>query len=92
MLEMPFHWVKITSSPPVERRDEVKAICEAHNARLAFDQIFYDPEGSAYALVRGPDDDSCEAGKLFAELNAIKVVFLVDADEKEKEDGSPEGD
>jgi hypothetical protein len=86
---MPYHWAKIPSSPPIDRRDEVKAICEAHNARLAFDQIFYDPDGSAYVLVRGPDD-SCEAGKLFEELNAIKVHLLVDADEKEKEDASPE--
>jgi hypothetical protein len=84
---MPFHWVKITSSPAIERRDEVRKICEAHKAHLAFDQIFYDPTGSAYALVQSPDD-SCEAGKLFEDLNAIKVLFLVDADEKEN--GSPE--
>lgn len=84
---MPFHWVKFTSSPPIERRDKVREICEAHNARLAFDQIFYDPEGSAYALVQGPDD-SCEAGRLFEDLNSIKVLFLVDADEKD--DASPE--
>ena len=84
---MPFHWVKIPSSPPIERREEVKKICEEHDARLAFDQIFYDPEGSAYALVQGPND-SCQAGKLFRELHAIKVLLLVDADEKE--DTSPD--
>jgi hypothetical protein len=79
---MPFHWVKIPSSPPIERRDRVREICKEHDARLAFDQIFYDPEGGAYALVQGPDDP-CEAGKLFEELKAIKVLLLVDADEKD---------
>ena len=44
---MPFHWVKIVSSPPVKRRDDVKKICHDHGADLIGGQIFYDEQSSS---------------------------------------------
>ena len=41
---MPYHWVKIHSSPPQERRDEIAGICIEHGARLVDNEIFYDDE------------------------------------------------
>ena len=79
---MPFHWVKIKSSPPVKRRDDVKRICHDHGADLIGGQIFYDEaEGTAFALVKGPDGEKGQSDLLEA-LQAEQWVGLVDADEK----------
>lgn len=79
---MPFHWVKIVSSPPVKRRDDVKKICHAHGADLIGGQIYYDDvEGAAYALVQGPDGEQGQSA-LLDELGALEWLGLVDADQK----------
>ena len=79
---MPFHWVKIVSSPPVKRRDDVKKICHDHGADLVAGQIYYDDaEGTAFALVEGPDGEK-EQQALLDALDALQWVGLVDADEK----------
>ena len=94
---MPFHWVRIPSSDPEERRAAVSDICKSHNAILCCDgQIFYDRQGKAYALVKVPEDP-CDEGALLRELRAIKVIFLVDATEQkallhgEEQAGTEEG-
>ena len=80
---MPFHWVKIGSSPPVKRRDDVKKICHDHGADLIGGQIFYDDEeGVAFALVEGPQGEQAQS-ELLAALGALQWVGLVDANEKE---------
>jgi hypothetical protein len=80
---VPFHWVKIVSSPPVKRRDDVKKICHDHGADLIGGQIFYDDEeGSAFALVKGPEGEQGQS-ELLAALGALEWVGLVDANEKE---------
>ena len=79
---MPFHWVKIVSSPPVKRRDDVKKICHDHGADLIGGQIYYDDaEGAAYALVEGPEGEQGQRELLDA-LGSLQWVGLVDADEK----------
>jgi hypothetical protein len=81
---MPFHWVRIPSSDPEKRRAAGSRICKRHNATLCCDdQIFYDRQGEAYALVKLPDDpDPCDEGALLRDLRAIKVMFLVNATEQ----------
>jgi hypothetical protein len=87
---MPYNWVRIPSSPPIERWEQVKGILGKYEgASLAFDEIFYDREGNAYALVEVPADP-CEVGKLLADLKAIKVLFLVDAHEKAEDESAAE--
>lgn len=79
---MPFHWLKIGSSDPEERRAAVIEICKRHNATLGCDeQIFYDRQGQAYALVTVPEDP-CDEGALLRELGAIEVLYLLDATEQ----------
>ena len=55
---MPFHWLRIPSSPPQKRRDDVEKICKEHGARLCEQQTFYDQDGQAYALVEVPGDEA----------------------------------
>lgn len=79
---MPFHWVKIGSSPPVKRRNDVKKICNDHGADLIGNQIYYDEAvGTAFALVKGPDGEQGQQDLLNA-LAALEWIGLVDADEK----------
>lgn len=79
---MPFHWVKIGSSPPVKRRNDVKKICNDHGADLIGNQIYYDESvGTAFALVKGPDGEQGQQDLLNA-LAALEWIGLVDADEK----------
>jgi hypothetical protein len=82
-LLVPFHWVKIVSSPPVKRRNDVKKLCNDHGADLVGGQIYYDDEeGSAFALVKGPDGEQ-EQKALLDALQSLQWIGLVDADEKE---------
>lgn len=78
---MPYHWVKIHSSPPQERRDEIAGICIEHGARLVDNEIFYDDEKGTFALVALPEDEEAALG-LMDELGAYSWVGLVNADEK----------
>ena len=80
---MPFHWVRISSSPPKKRRNEVAEICRRHNAKLCENQIFYDDD-NVHALIQTPDDPA-QVQALLAdpELGALEWLGKVDADEKE---------
>ncbi len=78
---MPFHWIRITSSPPQKRRDDVKKICKDYGARLCEEQTFYDGDGQAYALVELPAETP-RVEELLDELNATSWKGLVHADEK----------
>ena len=78
---MPFHWLRIPSSPPQKRRDDVEKICKEHGARLCEQQTFYDQDGQAYALVEVPGDEA-RVEQLLTRLNATSWKGLVHADEK----------
>jgi hypothetical protein len=78
---VPFHWLAITSSPPQQRRDEVREICQRHGGRLCENQIYYDEQGVAHALVEVPADDGKQRDLLDA-LGAQEWLGLVHADEK----------
>jgi hypothetical protein len=73
--------MKIRSSPPQERRDEVQRICRRHGGRLCEKQIYYDTRGGAYALVELPADPAKQKA-LIDELGATVYTGLVHADEK----------
>jgi hypothetical protein len=80
---MPFHWVRISSSPPQERRDEVKRTCEEYDAQLVGEQIYWDQSGQAYALIewrKEISDDDFDA--LLGKLGGTSWKGLVHADEK----------
>jgi hypothetical protein len=79
---VPFHWVRIASSPPKQRRDEVRQICQRHGARLCDNEIFYGGDDSAHALIEVPDDPAKQQA-LLADLGAVEAVGKVNADEKE---------
>jgi len=78
---MPYHWVKIPSSPPKQRRDEVKGKANGKGGGLVGNQIFYDGQGQAYALIKDPPD-AAALQELLSELGATDAVPLQDADEK----------
>jgi hypothetical protein len=78
---MPFHWLRIPSSPPQERRDQVRKICNEYGGRLVEEQIFYDESGQAYALISLPSGDG-SVEKLVGDLGATSWKGLVHADEK----------
>jgi hypothetical protein len=78
---MPYRWVKITSSPPKQRRDEVKDKASGKGGRLCENQIFYDAGGQAFALVQVPADPAKEHD-ILAAIGATESFGLVDADEK----------
>jgi hypothetical protein len=78
---MPYNWVKIHSSPPRQRRDEVRTKAGQKGGRLCEGQIFYDAAGQAYALVQVPDD-AAQRQDLLATLGASSALGLVDADEQ----------
>jgi hypothetical protein len=80
---MPFHWVRISSSPPQKRRDEVKQTCKEYGARLVGEEIYWDESGQAYALVewrRDISDDEFE--ELLGKVGGTSWKGLVHADEK----------
>jgi hypothetical protein len=85
---MPYHWVRIPSSPPRERRNDVWDICFRHGGRLCENQIFYDDEDVAHALVQLPDDPDAQLA-LLEELGADSFIGLVAADEKENDLSPP---
>jgi hypothetical protein len=78
---VPFHWTRLPSSPPRERRDNVREICRRHGGRLCDDQVYYDAEGQAHALVQLPADEGAQRA-LLDELEAQDWLGLIDADEK----------
>jgi hypothetical protein len=80
---MPFHWVRIRSSPPQERRDQVKQTCEEYGARLVGDEVYWDQDGQAYALVEWRNDVSDdEFEELLGKVGGTSWKGLVHADEK----------
>jgi len=79
---VPYHWAKITASPPKQRRNEVAAICRRHDGRLCENQIFFDDAGNVHALIAMPDDPAKQQA-LLDELGALEAVGAVDSDEKE---------
>jgi hypothetical protein len=78
---MPYHWVKIPSSPPRERRNDVWDICHRNGGRLCENEIYYDEQDQAYALVELPADSDRQQ-LLLEELGAISFTGLVHADER----------
>ena len=88
---MPYSWVKVQTSPPRQRRDEVADICRRHGGRLCERQIFYGEDGLAYALIEWPNREEA-AQALLEELEATDRVSLFDADEKaEMDEGGESG-
>ena len=79
---MPYHWLKIPSSPPKQRRDDVKDKTSGKGGNLVGAQIFYDANGQAYALIKDPGN-SGKLQELLADLGATESLGLVDADEKD---------
>jgi hypothetical protein len=79
---MPYNWVPIPSSPPRARRNDVWDICFRHGGRLCENQIFYDSDDVAYALIQLPDTSDSQLAFL-EELGAISYTAFVAADEKE---------
>jgi hypothetical protein len=78
-----FHWVRFSSSPPTQRRNDVRQICQRHGAPLANNEIYYgDDDDIAFALIEVPEDPAQQRA-LFEELGAIKAEGKVSADEKE---------
>jgi hypothetical protein len=80
---MPYHWVRIRSSPPQERRDEVRRTCEEYGAQLVGEQVYWDESGQAYALIewrRDVSDGEFEA--LLGKVGGTSWKGLVHADEK----------
>lgn len=88
---MPYHWAKISNSPPKQRRNEVAEICRRHGARLIHNQTFHDAEGNVFVLIDGPDDEAKWAA-LVNELQPFVWTGLVDADEKEAGKKPPHSD
>jgi hypothetical protein len=74
--------VKIPSSPPKQRRDEVKGKANGKGGGLVGNQIFYDATGQAFALIKDPGDPA-KLADLLADLGATDALALVDADEKD---------
>jgi hypothetical protein len=79
---VPYHWAKITNSPPKQRRNEVADICRQHDAKLIENETYYDDAGNVFALIKGPDDEAGQQALRDA-LQPLEWVGLVDADEKE---------
>jgi hypothetical protein len=76
-------WTRMHSSPPVQRRDEVREICRRHGGHLAENQIFYDGGGDyAYALIELPADADKQKA-LIDDLRAHQWTGLVHADDHE---------
>jgi hypothetical protein len=78
---VPYHWVKIPSSPPQERRNDVRKIVRSHDGRLVSDQTYYDEDGQAFALIEVPEGGAAREA-ILEELGAEAWVGLIDADEK----------
>jgi hypothetical protein len=71
------------SSPPTQRRNEVRQICQDHGAKLIGNEIFYGTDdGIAYALIE-VSDDPAEQQALLNDLGALEATGKVNADEKE---------
>ncbi|HWQ01917.1 MAG TPA: hypothetical protein VN449_07350 [Gaiellaceae bacterium] len=79
---MPYHWLKIPSSPPKQRRDDVKDKANGKGGSLVGAQIFYDATGQAYALIKDPGNPG-KLAELLADLGVTDQLGLVDADEKD---------
>jgi hypothetical protein len=77
---MPYNWVRVPSSPPRERRDDIREICRRHGARLCENQTYYDELDQAHALIEVRDLEAFQG--LLDELGATESTSLVDADEK----------
>lgn len=86
---MPYEWVRISASPPLRRRDQVRKIVEEDfDAKLDGDQIYFpDAEGTAYALIKIPKGFR-KRRELLDALGARDNVSLLDADEKAREEGA----
>lgn len=81
---MPRYWVKLTTSPPLRRREEVRGIVKRWGGRLVEEELYLDvTPGSGYVLVEPPaEDDRLRA--MLAELRAVRAVRLETADEAQR--------
>jgi hypothetical protein len=79
---MPYNWVRVPSSPPRGRRDDIREICRRHGARLCENQTYYDEDGQAHALIEVRDPEALQG--LLEELEATESTALVDADEQDE--------
>lgn len=86
---MPFHWVRIPSSPPRTRLKEVRDICTAHQAVLCGDTIFYGSDNDrAHALIDVSATPNEQA--LLNALGAFEASGKLSADEKHRGDSLPQ--
>jgi hypothetical protein len=82
---MPYHWVRIASSDPDERRKEVKEAVEGYEAKLVGEEIYFDQDGQAYALIdwgRDIADDELEKLLGESEVRGTSWKGLVGVDER----------
>jgi hypothetical protein len=87
--QVPYNWVRVPSSPPRARRNDVWDICFRHGGRLCENQIFYNDDGDvAHALIQMPDNPDSQLA-LLEELGAISFIGLVAADERENDLSPP---
>jgi hypothetical protein len=89
---VPFHWVRMASSPPQQKLDDVLAACAAQqNVTLVTGQIYYgDEDNIAFALIEVPAGQTPAQQKvLLTALKAIESHGKVDANEKQKGDRPP---
>jgi len=73
--------MRIPSSEPLARRDDVGHKCATHGARLCEGQTFYDANGRLWALIEVPEDPG-RVQALIDDLRAVTWKGLVNADEK----------
>ena len=81
---MPYNWVRVTSSPARDKRDEIREACREDNvARLCENQIYYvdGKPGEAYALIEVRNEYAFRS--LSEERGWTVVHILVDADEQD---------
>jgi hypothetical protein len=80
---VPFHWVRVPSSPPMTALNAVRQACQKHGARLCEDTIFYGSDNDrAQALIEVPDDGAKQLA-LLKDLGAFEASGKLSAAEKD---------
>jgi hypothetical protein len=88
---VPFHWVRMESSPPDKKLAEVGDACTQAGVTLVTEQIYYgDEDNVAFALIEVPASQTkADLNSLLTALGSIESYGKVDANEKQKGDRPP---